>query len=104
LIGLRKLLQIPIHECRKLVIWKILSRYLINIKKLSPNEATIIMRDWLQKCNLESGRKLDFDPNQKIRYELKHVGNYKPPAFNKLKTDRAFSELYQILKDKGTLT
>ena len=101
---IEQLLQTPIHECRKLAIWRILCPYLINIKKLSPIEATIIMRDWLDKCNSNSGRNLDFNPEQKIRYELKHVGNYLPPAFKKLKTDREFSELYQVLKNKGALT
>jgi hypothetical protein len=100
---IEQLLQTPIHESRKLVIWRVLCPYLVNIKRLSDSEATIIMRDWLQKCDLESGRKLDFNPELKIGYELKRVGNYLPPAFNKLKTEPEFSELYQILKDKGAL-
>ena len=31
------------------------------------------MRDWLQKCNTDSGRKLDFNPEKKIRDDFKHV-------------------------------
>ncbi len=100
---IEKLLQTPIHDFRKLAIWRILCPYLINIKRLSPNEATVIMRDWLQKCNSNSGRKLDFNPEDKIKDDLKYVGDYKPLAFNKFKTEPEFSELYQILKDKGAL-
>lgn len=74
---IEQLLQTPIHEYRKLVIWRILCPYLVNIKKLSDSEATTIMREWLDKCNSNSGRKLDFDSNEKIRDDLKRVGNYK---------------------------
>ena len=59
------------------------------------------MRDWLQKCDLESGRKLDFNPDQKISYDLKHVGSYFPPGVQKLKTNSDYSELYHLLKNKG---
>ena len=61
------------------------------------------MRDWLQKCDLESGRKLDFNPHQKIKDELKYVKNYFPLGVQKLKTDPTYSELYQILKNGNVL-
>jgi hypothetical protein len=45
------LLQIPIPDHRKFASYWILSRYLINIKHLDPDEAYAIMKDWLLKCN-----------------------------------------------------
>ena len=59
-------------------------------QKLSKEESTTILRDWLDKCDLLSGRKLDFNPNQKIKDNLKHVGSYFPSGFKKIKTDPIF--------------
>ena len=38
-------------------------------------------------------KNLDFNPNQKIRYELNHVENYYPLGVQKLKTDRECTDL-----------
>jgi|GEM_PF-1458895 len=94
------ILQTPIEDYRKLVLWKILCPYLINVRKLSSNESTQILRDWLNKCN--SLRKLDFDPNEKIRDNLKHVGNFYPIGIQKLKIDTNYKKLNILLfkKDK----
>ena len=92
------LLQTPIENFRKWVLWQILCPYLVNIRKLSENDSFQILKEWLNKCN--SLRKLDFNPNQKIRDELKHVENYFPLGVPRLKTDKEYSDLYQILKNK----
>ena len=60
--------------------------------------------EWLQKCDSLSGRKLDFNPKDKINNDLKHVGSYFPPGFKKIKTDTAYSELYQLLKESKVLS
>jgi hypothetical protein len=44
------LLQIPIPDNRKYALWHILAPYLINVRKLSQEDATRIVRDWLDKC------------------------------------------------------
>jgi Primase X len=54
------LLKTPIPEFRKNVLWRILCPYLVNIKKLTNEQSTTILRDWLDKCNSESGTKLNF--------------------------------------------
>ena len=95
---IEKLLQTPIEEYRKLVLWKILCPYLVNIKKFSPNDSFQILKEWLNKCN--SLRKLDFNPNQKIKDNFKRVGNFYPLGIQKLKTDKEYSKLYQLLKEK----
>jgi hypothetical protein len=58
---IEQLLQTPIEEYRKRALWQILCPYIVNVKKLSNEETTSILRDWLDKCN--SLRKLDFNPN-----------------------------------------
>ena len=82
---IEKLLQTPIHEYRKRALWQILCPYLVNIKKFTNEESTKILRDWLDKCDSLSGRKLDFNPNQKIKDELKYVKNYFPLGVQKIK-------------------
>ena len=101
---IEKLLETPIREYRKRALWKILCPYLVNIKKLSNEESTKILRYWLDKCDSLSGRKLDFNPNQKIKNELKYVKNYFPLGVQKLKTDNEYTDLYQILKRKKVLS
>ena len=98
---IEKLLQIPIKECRKRALWQVLCPYLVNVKKLSNNESYQILNEWLDKCN--SLERLDFNPDQKIRYELKRVGNYYPLGVQKLKNDNQFNELYQLLKKENIL-
>lgn len=98
---IEKLLQTPIEDYRKLVLWKILCPYLVNIQKLPLNDSFQILKHWLNKCN--SIRRLDFNPHQKIKDNLNHVGNFYPLGIRKLKTDEKYSKLYQLLKDKIAL-
>lgn len=100
---IEKLLQTPIPDFRKLTLWRILCPYLINIKKLSYEESTTILRAWLDKCNTKSGEPLDFNADQTIRYELRHVKSYFPLGLKRIKTEEEFSKLYEILKNKGAL-
>ena len=95
---IEKLLQTPIEDYRKIVLWKILCPYLVNIRNLSPNDSFQILKEWLNKCN--SLRKIDFNPNQKIKDSLKHVRSFYPLGIKKLKTDEEYNKLYQILKEK----
>ena len=97
---IEKLLQKPIHDFRKLVLWRILCPYLVNIKKLPYDESYAIIRTWLDNCNTKSGRPLDFNADQTLSYELKHVKNYFPLGLKRIKTDSEFKKLYEILKDK----
>jgi len=58
------LLETPIEDHRKYVMWRILAPYLINVRELSKDEAFNVIRDWLNKCH--QLRKLDFNPEDKI--------------------------------------
>jgi len=50
-------------------IWRILSRYLLNVRKLSIEESYSIVEDWLARCN--KLKKLDFSARRKIQEDLK---------------------------------
>jgi hypothetical protein len=41
----------PLADLRKFVCYWILSRYLINVRRLTPEQSYSIMMDWLQRCN-----------------------------------------------------
>jgi hypothetical protein len=44
-------LENPLPDHRRYIIWRILSPYLLNIKKLPKEESYSVMKDWLDKCN-----------------------------------------------------
>ena len=83
---IERLIHIAISDYRKLVVWRILAPYLINVKKLSDKESFDAINQWLLKCN--ELRRLDFNPNQKIKEGL-GVGakGYYPISLGKLKED-----------------
>jgi hypothetical protein len=87
-------LQTPLSDCRKYCIWRILSPYLLNVKKLSNEEAYSIMNDWLDKCNeLET---LNFNAKAKMNEGLKCASKgYYPVSLEKLKRENVV--LYHIV-------
>jgi hypothetical protein len=97
IIWIDSLLETPIEDHRKYAMWRILAPYLINIRKLSHDEAFNIIRDWLNKCH--QLRRLDFNVNQKIKSDLESVNSYRPISFNNLKEENR--ELYNTLVSKS---
>ena len=96
---IEKLLQTPLDDYRKTCLWRILCPYLINIKKVSPQEASLILQEWLRKCN--DLRRTDFNHNQQIKTDLKHVGIHLPISYQTLKEKEP--ELYSLLKSKDLI-
>lgn len=102
---IEKLLMTPISDHRKYCIWRIHAPYLINVKRLSFEQAFGIMDEWLSKCNdLEA---LDFDTETKVNNCLNSAVDkgYLPISLDNpekepktLKTDNR--ELYNILVAK----
>ena len=41
--------SMPDH--RKYIVWRILSPYLLNVKKLPKEESYSVIKEWLDKCN-----------------------------------------------------
>jgi hypothetical protein len=92
---IENLLEIPLEDGRKYVLWKILCPYLVNIKKLGYEETFEILKIWLEKCNKLRG--LDFNPNTEIRTKLRYVKSYSPISSSKVKIDNP--DFFKTLQD-----
>jgi len=92
---IERLLQTPIDDYRKFVVWRILSPYLINIRKCPPGEASNMIKNWLNRCN--NLRQLDFTPNYTIKYNINSAkrNGYLPISLEKLRIENAY--LYNVL-------
>jgi hypothetical protein len=77
-----------VSDCRKRIIWLILSPYAINIKKMSYQDAFAWIKQWVDRCNIIS----KFDPNYNIDEKIDYYLNvakdngYFPPSLEKLST------------------
>jgi hypothetical protein len=93
---IERLLQTPLQDYRKYCIWRILVPYLLNVRRLSEQETTDIIKDWLNQCN--KLRRLDFNYKQKIKdgIEGANVG-YLPISLSKLRDEN--SRLHLLLRD-----
>jgi Primase X len=95
------LLHTPIADHRKFVSHWILSRYLINVKHINPDQAYAIMKDWSLRCNeimplSPSVREYD----NKIRNDIKEaIKSGKAPIGDKLLKDMN-NELYKMVFSK----
>lgn len=80
-----KLLESPIDDYRKNAVTLILAPYLINIKRLSANDALVVITGWLEKCSLL--RQLDSNFGYLVKYALGRSLNfgYKPLRLESLK-------------------
>ena len=92
---IEKLLQTPLDDYRKFVVWRILSPYLINIRKYSVEEASNLIKNWLDKCN--QLKSLDFNPNYMIKYNINSAkrNGYLPISLEKLRIENTY--LYNML-------
>jgi hypothetical protein len=92
---IEKLLKTPLDVYRKFVMWRILAPYLINVRKCSAEETSTLIRNWLDKCC--SLRRLDFNPNYMIKYNIKATqkSDYPPISLEKLKIENTY--LYNML-------
>ncbi|MDQ3903427.1 MAG: DNA primase noncatalytic subunit PriX, partial [Thermoproteota archaeon] len=93
----KRILDQPLSDYRKYVIWRILSPYLLNVKKVPKEEAYSIMKRWLDKCDkLET---LNFNPKRKIKDGLKGASKgYLPISIEKLKEENR--QLYDQVVDR----
>lgn len=98
---IEKLLHTPIHDYRKMSIWRILAPYLVNVKKLSKEDAFNIMNNWLEECNkLE---RLNFNSKLKVMEALNGAAKgYFPIGFEKMKIEN--NSLHNLLQNRRGLT
>jgi hypothetical protein len=91
------ILEHPLPDHRKYIIWRILSSYLLNVKKLPKEEAYSVIKDWLDKC--DKLEKLKFNPKIKIKEGLKDASKgYFPISIQKLKEEN--KQLYDIVLNR----
>jgi non-catalytic primase subunit PriX-like protein len=91
---IERLLEYPIQDHRKFVIWRILAPYLINVKGQSPEQAFNIIEKWLDRCNQLN--RISFYPRSKIWEGIKGAAKgYRPISCEKLKIEN--NDLYQKL-------
>ncbi len=88
------------RDGRKQCLWRILCPYIINIKKLTKEEAFVILNEWLDKCDVL--RPLDFKITKAIDDNLKNVKQFLPHVKDKVKEH--YKELYHILKGNNIFT
>ena len=96
---IEKLLETPIEDARKTILWKILCPYLVNIKKLEYDKSFEILKTWLEKCN--DLRQLDFNPETEIKGKLYCEKHYNPISIKTFMNDN--KDLYLLLRTKAQL-
>jgi len=92
------LLQTPVSDFRKNAIGLILAPYLINIRKMSYDEAFQKLKDWLDKCN--ELRRLDPNFSYKIKYSLNAAIRKQQLPLKLTTLESKNKELYEMLVRK----
>ena len=91
------ILEHALSDHRKYIIWRILSPYLLNVKKLPKEEAYSVMKEWLDKC--DKIEKLNFNSKIKIKDGLRGASRgYFPISMEKLKEENR--QLYDLVLDR----
>jgi hypothetical protein len=96
---IEQLLNTKIADYRKLAIWHILVPYLLNTRTLSYDETYNIILEWLNGCN--QLRRLDFNPNHRIKSALNSSKDFLPIRCDKLKVEN--EGFYNLLQERGVL-
>jgi len=87
----------PVSDHRKYIIWRILSPYLLNVKRLPKEEAYSVMKEWLDKC--DKLEQLNFNSKTKIKDGLKGASKgFLPISMEKLKEENR--QLYDLIVDR----
>ena len=75
-------------DCRKRIIWLVLSRYAINRRKMIHEEAFVWIREWVHRCN--AVKPVNGITNEYINHQIESAKNsgYFPPSFGTLETYR----------------
>jgi hypothetical protein len=100
ILWIEHLLQTPIPDYRKLAIWRVLVPYLLNIRHLSSDQVYDIVKRWLDGCS--QLRRLDFNPNYRIKNALNCSKYFLPISRDKLKLEN--ESFYDLLQEKGVLS
>ena len=96
----KKILSKPFKDYRKIIVNLILAPYLVVIKKLSFEESYPIIYEWLQKCDLLSGRRLDFNKKFLVTTALTTAYKKQIPPMSMITLKTNYKDLYFILVQK----
>ena len=90
------LLQTAISDHRKYCIWRILTPYLVNVRKLSDDESFSAIFTWLDRC--DAVQLISFYPKPRVRDSIRRARKigYYPIGLNALKSENA--KLYDLLQ------
>jgi Primase X len=96
ILWIERLLQRPLLNYRKYCIWRILTPYLVNVRKLSDEDTYSVIEKWLERC--DSIARLSFVPMCTIRYNIRNARKigYYPVSWNTLRIENIY--LYNLLK------
>jgi Primase X len=91
------ILEHALSDHRKYIIWRILSPYLLNVRKLPKEQAYSVMKEWLDKC--DKLERLTFNSKIKIKDGLKGASRgYLPISMEKLKEENR--QLYDVVLNR----
>ena len=94
----KKILTNPFPDYRKLIINLILTPYLVVIKKLSYEDSSQIINNWLQKCDLL--RKLDFNARNLVNSALATAYKKQIPPMSIITLKANYKDLYILILQK----
>jgi Primase X len=89
---IERLLDTPLADNRKYCVWRILTPYLLNKRKMPSHVAFNIIQEWLHRCN--KLRRLDFNMQYRVNDSIERaVSKYMPVAYDKLREENP--DLYE---------
>ena len=95
----KKIIANPFSDYRKIIVNLILAPYLVVIQKLSYEESSQIINNWLQKC--DSLRKLDFSTRSFVNTALVTAYKKQIPPMRKTTLKTNYKDLYFLIEQKG---
>ena len=93
--GSKRLPQTSVDDYRKFVVWRILAHYHTNIRKYDDNDASNMIKNWLDRCS--QLKRLQVNLNHMVKYNINSAkrNGYLPISLKKLKTENIY--LYNVL-------
>jgi len=97
---IEQLLQHPVEDGRHRLLWHVLAPYLINVKKLSPDQAEKVLQEYFEKCNaVRSLEPSSYSFKRLIRYYLKSAEKHGYPPWRLETIERQDPQLAQTVKE-----
>jgi len=94
---IEKLLENPVDDGRHRLLWLVISPYLVNVKKLSLEEAYREAKRYFEKCN--QVKRLEGNFEHKIKYYLQYAARkgLRPLSLRSLREKPEYQDLWRIV-------